>query len=256
MRAIHLHAVGTVLALLTASAAQAQGFRSVPKNPSGIEPPKTLIQVSATMPAPNPVFADAIARMFRESGQLSQYRIQVIAFGNNIELYGDVASEAQHDKVIQLLRTFPGIGTVHDWIQVRPPIPVMMPIQMAQAPVMQPLPGPAPGPDLKGPKLNDRIDGQLPEPTPIFQAPQGPNPAMQPPPLPPYAWPTYAPYNNLSRVAYPNAYPYEQWPFIGPMYPFPRVPLGWRSVSLTWDDGHWWFHRNPTGHDWWRIRYW
>jgi hypothetical protein len=90
---------------------------------------------------------------------------------------------------------------------------------------------------------------------PIFQAPPGPNPTMQPPPLPPYAWPTFAPYNNYSRVAYPLAYPYEQWPFIGPMYPFPRVPLGWRSISLTWEDGYWWYHRNPTGHDWWRIRY-
>jgi len=78
---------------------------------------------------------------------------------------------------------------------------------------------------------------------------------MNPPSMPPYAWPTYAPYNNYSRVAYPTAYPYEQFPFIGPMYPFPRVPLGWRSVSLTWEDGHWWYHRTPTGHDWWRIRY-
>ena len=35
-----------------------------------------------------------------------------------------------------------------------------------------------------------------------------------------------------------------------------RVPLGWRSVNLTWEDGHWWFHRSPTGQDWWRVRYW
>ena len=75
-----------------------------------------------------------------------------------------------------------------------------------------------------------------PEPMPIFQAQPGvgmyPNPQYQQPPLPPYAWPTYAPYNNYSRVAYPTLYPYEAWPFIGPFYPFPRVPLGWRSVPL------------------------
>ena len=115
-------------------------------------------------------------------------------------------------------------------------------------------------PDAKGPKGPDRIDAALPaplpEPMPIFQAGfAGPADAGAPP-VPPYAWPTYAPYNNYSRVAYPTAYPYEQWPFIGPMYPFPRVPLGWRSVSLTWEDGHWWYHRNPTGADWWRVRYW
>jgi hypothetical protein len=51
-------------------------------------------------------------------------------------------------------------------------------------------------------------------------------------------------------------YPYEAWPFIGPFYPFPRVPLGWRSVTLTWQDGHWWYGKNATGHDWWRVRYW
>ena len=74
--------------------------------------------------------------------------------------------------------------------------------------------------------------------------------------MPPYAWPTYAPYNNYSRVAYPEQYPYEAWPFIGPMYPFPKVPLGWRSIQLTWRDGYWWYGKNATPHDWWRVRYW
>ena len=73
--------------------------------------------------------------------------------------------------------------------------------------------------------------------------------------MPPYAWPTYAPYNNYSRVAYPEQVPYEAWPFIGPMYPFPKVPLGWRSIQLTWRDGYWWYGKYATGHDWWRIRY-
>jgi len=99
--------------------------------------------------------------------------------------------------------------------------------------------------------------GMPPEPLPIFMAQPGmPNPQLQPPPMPPHAWPTYAPYNNVSRVAYPNNYPYEAWPFIGPMYPFPKVPLGWRSVTLSWRDGYWWYGREASGHDWWRVRYW
>jgi hypothetical protein len=73
--------------------------------------------------------------------------------------------------------------------------------------------------------------------------------------MPPYAWPTYAPYNNYSRVAYPEAYPMNAWPFIGPIHPFPKVPLGWRSVKLEWDDGYWWFSRTATKHDWWRLRF-
>lgn len=32
----------------------------------------------------------------------------------------------------------------------------------------------------------------------------------------------------------------SQEPYIGPFYPYPQVPLGWRRVSTEWDDG-WWF---------------
>jgi hypothetical protein len=74
--------------------------------------------------------------------------------------------------------------------------------------------------------------------------------------MPPYAWPTYAPYNNYSRVGYPTLYPQQSWPFIGPLYPFPKVPLGWRAVKLEWQDGHWWLSRYATPHDWWMLKYW
>jgi BON domain len=208
-------------------------------------------------PAPNPQLAQAIAKALFESGQLSRYQVNVIAYGGMVDLRGEVADESQRAIVVRIARSTPGVQVVRDWLQVR----IDPALQQAQGPpIMQPiqLPSPQPADKDKGPRPGERIDGlpaPLPEPMPIFQAPPGPNPTMQPPPMPPYAWPTYAPYNNYSRVAYPLAYPYEQFPFIGPMYPFPRVPLGWRSVSLTWEDGSWWYHRNPTGHDWWRIRY-
>jgi hypothetical protein len=86
-------------------------------------------------------------------------------------------------------------------------------------------------------------------------------PAMAPvdpsgPRLPPYAWPTYAPYNNYSRVAYPQTYPYNAFPYIGPYYPFPRVPLGWRKVQLEWEDGHWYYGKLSSPHDFWRVKFW
>jgi hypothetical protein len=94
------------------------------------------------------------------------------------------------------------------------------------------------------------------EPLPIYAAPQpGPYDCLDPK-MPPYAWPTYAPYNNFSRVAYPLAYPYASWPFIGPFYPFPKVPPGWRSVRLDWEDGYWWFSKTACKHDWWHLRFW
>jgi hypothetical protein len=58
--------------------------------------------------------------------------------------------------------------------------------------------------------------------------------------LPGYAWPSYAAYPNSAALTYPKQYSPTAWPYIGPFYPYPQVPLGWRKVSLEWDDG-WWF---------------
>lgn len=59
------------------------------------------------------------------------------------------------------------------------------------------------------------------------------------PSLPGYAWPTYAAYPNYAAVTYPRQYSASAWPYIGPFYPYPQVPLGWRKVTLKWDDGWW-----------------
>ena len=59
------------------------------------------------------------------------------------------------------------------------------------------------------------------------------------PNLPGYAWPTYAAYPNYAAVTYPTQYSPTAWPYIGPFHPYPQVPLGWRKVTLRWDDGWW-----------------
>ncbi len=58
--------------------------------------------------------------------------------------------------------------------------------------------------------------------------------------LPNYAWPSYAASPNYAAVTYPGQYSASAWPYIGPFYPYPQVPLGWRKVCLEWDDGWWW----------------
>jgi hypothetical protein len=60
------------------------------------------------------------------------------------------------------------------------------------------------------------------------------------PSMPNYAWPSYASYPNYAALTYPRQYSPTAWPYIGPFYPYPQVPLGWRKVTLEWDDG-WWF---------------
>lgn len=81
-------------------------------------------------------------------------------------------------------------------------------------------------------------------PIPMYTAAAGANgvaPARYDQPcLPNYAWPSYAAYPNYAAVTYPKQYSPTAWPYIGPFYPYPQVPLGWRKVTLEWDDG-WWF---------------
>jgi len=57
--------------------------------------------------------------------------------------------------------------------------------------------------------------------------------------MPNYAWPSYAAYPNYAALTYPKQYSPTAWPYIGPFYPYPQVPLGWRKVTLQWHDGWW-----------------
>jgi hypothetical protein len=203
----------------------------------------------------NQQLANTIGAQLRQNANLRGYRIDVSVASGVAELHGVVADAAQRDEAVRTAQAVPGVERVRDHLTLTQSSGVM-PVQAKQPPM--PVPPLAPVPPL--PPAAGPLGGpgaMPPPPAPIYAAnPNVPNPALQPPPLPPYAWPTYAPYNNYSRVAYPTKYPAEAWPFIGPMHPFPRVPLGWRAVTLRWEDGHWWYGRTATGHDWWRIRYW
>lgn len=57
--------------------------------------------------------------------------------------------------------------------------------------------------------------------------------------LPNKAWPSYASYPNTAAVQYPKRHTHKAWPYVGPFYPYPQVPDGWRKVTLEWHDGYW-----------------
>jgi osmotically-inducible protein OsmY len=72
--------------------------------------------------------------------------------------------------------------------------------------------------------------------------------------VPEHAWPAYAQYPNSAAVTYPQQYSASAWPYIGPFYPYPQVPLGWRDATLRWDDGFWNLQfRQRTDHWWWFL---
>jgi hypothetical protein len=214
------------------------------------EPARLSVQPTSPSLSVNQQIANTAAQHLRQSGQLKRYSIDITFQDGLAELTGHVADQFQREEAVRIVQGVPGVERVRDRLVV-----TGAPIQQAQAQFPPGLPEPGTLPP-KVPVGAPPPPGAPPrEPVPMFGAGHPPG-DINPPQMPPYAWPTFAPYNNYSRVGYPNLYPYQQWPFIGPMYPFPKVPLGWRSVQLTWHDGHWWYGPKATGHDYWRVRFW
>jgi hypothetical protein len=121
-----------------------------------------------------------------------------------------------------------------------PPAPQPAP-QVAPQPMPQVAtqPAPAMAPQMGGVPLP--IGAQPGVPMPQYA---GPGPGMPPPAydqahMPNYAWPSYAAHPNYAALTYPKQYSPTAWPYVGPFYPYPQVPLGWRKVTLEWHDGWW-----------------
>jgi hypothetical protein len=229
-----------VLGLCAAQAASAQ------------EPGRLGLDRGAPMPArpstANQQLANAVAVQLKQGGQLRNYRIELACRAGVVEVTGEVANRAQCDEALRLIQGVPGVDRVinrlslahSDVVRVQADKPAVLPEAGTSASEVK---AAAPATD----------------PIPITPTqPGGPLGAtdLNPPKMPPFAWPTYAPYPNFSRVGYPEAYPYNAFPYIGPIYPFPKVPLGWRSIKLEFDEGYWWFSRTANKHDWWRLKVW
>lgn len=197
---------------------------------AGQEPAPLGLKSTNPLPAPsqptaNQRIANTIADQLHQSGNLRHYTVH-IAFQNGVaDLSGTVADQPQREEAIRLVQGIPGVERVHDRLTLAGSIAQVQELESPAAQSAVPLPPPTPVPPGGGP-------GTGMEPMPISQGMPG-APNLNPPNMPPYAWPTYAPYNNYSRVAYPNTYPYQAFPYIGPIYPYPKIPLGWRKVHSS-----------------------
>jgi hypothetical protein len=225
--------------LAQTSAPRASGTNKTVPAPSSVAAGAASSAAATTPTAaapqnPNQALADAVARRLQQHPALRQANIAVIAQDGTVTLSGTVSDAQAKAQLLAEVRQVTGVHVVRDGLQV---VADIKPAQNTQPPAAPPAPAP------------------LVEPAPLGM-PGHLSPELHAPPLPPFAWPTYAPYPNFSRVAYPTAYPYNAFPFIGPFYPFPKVPLGWRKVTLEWEDGHWYYGRNSTPHDYWRVRFW
>lgn len=188
----------------------------------------------------NQQLATAVARKISSSGKLNQYQLDIIVDGGKVELHGMVNDAAQQAEALRLAQEVAGTNVISK-LSIRGMI--------RQSAAQEPIPAPA--------QAAQPAPWAANEPIPSFSAGGGAPGFQQPaPPLPPYAWPTYAPYNNFSRVGYPQCYPADAMPFVGPFNPFPRAPLGWRNAMLSFDDGIWYLSSHSGNRDWWTVRFW
>jgi len=217
--------------------------------PAFANPPAPL---PASAVNPNQTLADSIASHLRASGVATGADVSIVVQEGTVTLSGTTKDATQKSRIVAGVMGVSGVVGVRDNLRAVTPG-----ILQVQEPPLAPI-GPTPlGPTVNALAPGDRVPHHQPivEPAPLG-IPGQISPDLQSPNMPPYAWPTYAPHNNVSRVAYPQAYPYNAFPFIGPYYPFPKVPLGWRKVTLEWEDGHWYLGRISAPHDYWRVRFW
>jgi BON domain len=222
--------------------------------------------MSAEEKAKNQKLADDVAAKLKSSGAVPKgAKVDIKCVGGVVDLTGNVATTDQHTEILRALTKVPGVKKIQSGIMVGDQPMVQRVGGQAEGGLAPPPASPPPRPM---PGYSPAVTMAPPPPMGGFgvystnePVPMNGMPALAPvdpagPRLPPYAWPTYAPYNNYSRVAYPQSYPYNAFPYIGPFYPFPRVPLGWRKVVLEWEDGHWYYGKLSNPHDYWRVKFW
>lgn len=184
----------------------------------------------------------------QQMGVLQGCSLDLHVEDGSVVLEGQVASKQQQTAILEVARRIRGVRQVVNGIRVNNPIRRTAAGQ--DIPYYSPNAMPAPamvGSSMPVP-MGQRVQ---PANAQIVGSP-GPVPSQMPtvggtrgvsydhPQLPGYAWPSYAAHPNYAAVSYPRQYSPSAWPYIGPFYPYPQVPLGWRHVALKWKDG-WWF---------------
>ena len=193
--------------------------------------------------------AGLVAQRFEEhkkQGNLRDFTVNLNVNRGTVWLEGEVTTLGERALMFELARHVPGVTKVVNELEVKPAASTASLI--AQAPIGtaadgQPNVLPASGEALAQLPMPMRYVSQLQPAYVPAHAASVPSPVARTrydhPQMPAYAWPTYASHPNYAAVTYPKQYSPSAWPYIGPFHPYPQVPLGWRKVTLEWDDGWW-----------------
>lgn len=205
-------------------------------------------------PADAKITSEALSRLgrYQKSGELRNFDIDVSTIDKEVWVKGQVTSQEQKDLVLGTVQRVPGVLRVYDEVSVGQSVrPVSNNTYTTTSSSMPVAGGGTPRAFAQSTLVNGSVGGVAPVPAASGYAPQAPVPMhggpsygggvprYDQPNMPNYAWPSYAAYPNYSAVTYPKQYSASAWPYIGPFYPYPQVPLGWRKVALEWDDGLW-----------------
>jgi len=183
----------------------------------------------------------------QKNGHLRNFELDISTVGGEVWARGVVATPEQKQLVLGTAQNTPGVRKVIDDVTVSGRVrqvsnevagPSSMPVVGSGAPRAF-APSALTNGSMGG--VQAPVMGGPMAPVPMQGGPGygGGTPRYDQPNLPNYAWPSYAAHPNYAAVTYPKQYSASAWPYIGPFYPYPQVPLGWRKVALEWDDGLW-----------------
>lgn len=222
--------------------------------------------------------AKRIADGLRNSGQLKDFSIGVSFEDGTAYLMGRVASEEQAETAVELAKAMPNVTGVVNNLEIKPSAKKDFDVQptshsgnssrrtmhrddmvfgaaeQSSVPQARQSASSIPVETAAAPQQARRVSHSGPvshaggvamqagAPIPVGASAYGnmQRVAYDQPSMPCYSWPSYASYPNYGAVTYPQQYSASAWPYIGPFYPYPQVPLGWRRVALEWKDGWWW----------------
>ncbi len=223
--------------------------------------PRPLARSAST----NQEVAERIASALKQA-RLAGYDIQIAVKDGVATLRGQVASPQAAHKAAEIASRVPGVRVVENELTAaqpvaspRPAVPAVRPERLAVAPLALPAGAAVTAahqvavsvPALGGQPV--ATQAAVPAGPPSYGHPGSgaSHVVYNMPNLPEMAWPAYAAYPNYAQVTYPTQYSASAWPYIGPFYPYPQIPLGWRQVQLEWDDGYWNLNFRPRTNKWW-----
>jgi len=212
------------------------------------EPPYRIVnEVDAVVsPIDAGITSEILGRLgsAQKNGHLRNFELDISTVGGEVWARGVVATPEQKQLVLGTAQKTPGVRKVIDDVTVAGRVRQVS-NEVASPSSMPVVGGGAPRAFAPSSLANNSMmmpaAGGPAAPVPMQGGPGygGGTPRYDQPNMPNYAWPSYAAHPNYAAVTYPKQYSASAWPYIGPFYPYPQVPLGWRKVALEWDDGLW-----------------